>query len=372
MAIQDYTYQLTDFPNQKASAGSLSLEIEAKQVLTVALADRAISVGTTNAVFWFKSPLGTDDLAALDEIVAAHQGTNPPLDIQSVEIGNIPEVVPRRSQTKVRAYAFSHDWCDKTTWYTQSKKKTDQVIGVGDASKKDFVLEADYPVIEIGRGKITDDHRITDGNGDDYCVHVKVGTASAGYTTLTEREPFEESGGDFWVDYDNPGTDGTMVHLAVAPATGDDVVVTYHYCDTDDPMHSIWRFQPPAGKKWVIDHVEAQFTADVELTDTIIYQAWIDYPGLGWIPVPGEEQLRYHSAHNYDDYVRGSQPEVPAWGGTSKRGRQTAGRVVQWDYDSSIVLKASQLVAVQVWCQHDRAMGGGRVTITIYAMEEDE
>jgi hypothetical protein len=289
-----------------------------------------------------------------------------------VNVANVPEVVPRKPITPIRAYAFSPNWCDKTTWWAQSVKVIDKVIGVGDDTKKTFILEADYPVIEIGRGKVTDDHRLLDDNGDDYVVKVKTGTATGGYTALTEREPFEDAGGDYWIDYDNPGTDGTSIHFAVAPTTGDDIVVTYHYCPTDTSGHSAWYFKPPAGKKWVIDHVEAQFTEDIELTDTVVYQPWINHPTYGWIPVPGEPELRYYSAHDYDDYVIGSLPEVPAWGGSGKRGRQSAARIVQWDYDASIVLLSSLNVAVRIWTRHDRAMSGTRVTITIYAMEEDE
>jgi hypothetical protein len=365
----NHEYLLTEFPNNIANSGRLDQEIRASSI-TIALS--GVTVDDTKATVTFKAALGTDDISVLDSIVSVHSGDPLPADVEKVEIDNIPQVVAIRPTNPLRAYAFSHNWCDKTTWYSQSKKKIDHVIGTGDDVKKDFVVDADYPVIEIGRGKITDDHRLRDADGDDYCVHVKVGTATGGYTNLTEREPFEESGGDYWIDYDNPGTEGTMIHFETAPTSGDDILVTYHYCDTDMAGHSAWYFMPPAGKKWVIDHVEAQFTADVGLTDTVIYQAWLNHPTYGWIPVPGEEELRYHSAHNYDDYVRGALPEVSAWGGAGSRGRQTAGRVVQWDYQSSIVLLSSQLVAVRVWCKHDRAMDGTRVTITIYAMEENE
>lgn len=373
--MSQYEYLLTETLNDALAAAELRAAIEAPDSgIAIQLESDPQSTVINNAPtirLIFKAELSTDELAALDDIIAAHDGASTEF-VDAVQIANIPEVVPRRPIAPRRAYAFSHNWCDKTTWYTMSKRVTDKVIGTGDGSKKDFVLEANYPVIESGRGKITDDHRLRDSEGKDYCVHVKTGTTTGGFTNLTERYPFEETGGDYWVDYDNPGTEGTMIHFTTAPASGDDIVVTYNYCDTDMEGHSVWLFMPPPGKKWIIDHVEAQFTSDVGLSDTIIYQAWLNHPQAGWMPVPGEEELRYHSAHNYDDYVRGALPEVPAWGGTSARGRLSAGRVVQWDYDSSIVLLSSLGVAVRVWCKHDRAMDGTRVTITIYAMEEDE
>jgi len=369
MAITVYNKTNSDFPNNQVSISVLHNAIQSSPI-TVKL--EGISIAEDESInIAFYDELVSSDLAIFEDIIANHDGNDIPTS-DPVVIANIPNVTVRRPVDPVRAYAFSHNWCDKTTWYTMAKREENKIIGIGNGIDTAFVIEEDYPVIEIGRGKITDDHRLRDPDGNNYSVVVEVGTTTGGYTTLAEREPFEEEGGDFWIDYNNPGTEGTLIHFETPPAENENIRVTYYYCDTDMPGHSAWYFMPPPGKKWVIDHVEAQFTSDVGLTDTIIYQAWINHPLYGWMPVPGEEELRYHSAHNYDDYVRGSLPEVPAWGGDGPRGRHVAGRVVQWDYQSSIVLNASQLVAVRVWCKHDRAMAGGRVTITIYAMEEDE
>lgn len=368
-----YTYSISqDFPGSAVDTDNLASEVQASSI--VIAYDRIEVVGDVIDI-WFKDVLSAADKIVLDGneetpegLIAAHD--NVPKQVPDpVTVANIIDVVPHKPTAPKRAYAFSYNWCDKTTWWRGSVRVADKLLGVGDGVTKDFVLEENYPVIELGRGKITNDHNLTVNDEYNVCAYIGVATE---VNELAEREPFEESGGDYWVDYDNPGTAGTMIHFETAPVDGEDITVCYSYCPTDTPGHSTWWFGPPAGKKWVIDHIEAQFTADVDLTDTIVYQAWVDHPTYGWIPVPGESELRYHSANNFDDYVRGALCELPAWGGTSKRGRTQTGRVIQWDYDSSIVLLSSQAVAVRVWCKHDRAMGGERVTITIYAMEEDE
>jgi hypothetical protein len=87
MALTEYDYHSTDFPNQKCNLDSLELEIAAK----ITAGD---IVGVLNHIdkhdqpppddlccIWFDDALDAASKAELDAVVAAHQG-NPPLQVQ--------------------------------------------------------------------------------------------------------------------------------------------------------------------------------------------------------------------------------------------------------------------------------------------------
>jgi hypothetical protein len=72
-----YTYQLSEFPNNKADSGRLTTDINESVNITIAL--EYVSVGTIDCDISFKANLSVGEKTALDTIVANHSGEPLPL-----------------------------------------------------------------------------------------------------------------------------------------------------------------------------------------------------------------------------------------------------------------------------------------------------
>ena len=348
----DYVYQLTDFPNHVVAPDRLTQEIRSS---AVAGALDGINVdGSTCTVMLRASVSG--DQAKLDALVAAHDGTPLPSAAPPVQM-TLVTLKPSGS----RANFFTHSWCDPTTWYQQSVRVVDETPSpVGSDSR---VFELAHPcVIDTYHGLITQEDFLLDAGGHSYRVGVKVDGV-----TKTEQDPHYGTGGDYVVAY----ATGRVTFLA--PQTGA-VTVTYHYADG-----SRFTFGPAVGKKLTLDLCEVQFALDIDIQDTLRYNAfgYVDVfaPQLlvangGPLPsgtkIPLGPDFVYKTLSDYLNDSIGTWPQYPALGGPGWRGISQSSTVFKWDYIRSLELSAAAGMEIRMWLEHETPFGGDFATATFY------
>lgn len=132
----------------------------------------------------------------------------------------------------------SHDFTDKTSWYSQSSRVLDESPSINPGDAKIYEL-SHQNVIDLTHGKVTKEDDIA----DDYSVVVKKGgvVQTSGYS----------------VDYEN----GRIVFES-DPAPSQ-ILVSYSYA-----AGSAFILKPESGKKLVIRRSEIQFTSDVRMAIT--------------------------------------------------------------------------------------------------------
>jgi hypothetical protein len=203
--------------------------------------------------------------------------------------------------------------------------------------------------IDLTHGKFYLEDRVT--NRDGYIPVVKVDGV-----TKTERTPFETSGGDYTVDY----AAGTITFAATQTGT---VTASYYYAGS-----SLFTVKPDAGKiLWVRDS-EVQFAADVEMTSTINFQAWITDPvSMGVTPI-----TNYKTMRDFIEEAKGCYPVIPAIGGSGPRGLTQQHVVFPFRYSQVKELKSSITTEIRVWMDQDVEFVGEFGTATFYCSSYDE
>lgn len=368
MPATKYTYDVTnDTLNGKVNLVDIENEVHTSSIVTAF--DRRESTGGTingdvltggSLDLWFKDTLSTGDQTTLSGIVSAHQG-NPTPEVTQVEITNTPDVVVGKPVGDTRAYAFSCDFTKKETWYAGSSGVVQDSFNA-DGIQATFDLTYGsgngYAVIDLCHGKVTDEKLITTPSGGSYIPVVKINGA-----VQTEREKFESSGGHYEIDY----VAGKLTFYATPPS-GNTVTIDYYVSGPDHgPMIEAG---PVAGKKWIIVAAEAQFSKDIEMTDTLLQNVFLNHPIYG-PNTPAANDAEYATIGSFLDYTYGAYPIIPAFGG-SERGLTQDTLILRWDYLTSIELLSSLEMKMKVWTKHARGFNGERGVVTIYAIEKDE
>jgi len=365
MALTTYTYSVSlDFPGGKVNLDHLTSEIQASAI-TIAL-DR-IDLSGDQVGIVFKDDLGAQQSILDGEtthpaggLIAAHD-SSPTVSLPEVNIANKVTVFSRRPEGASRAYVFSVDFCKKQTWYVDAITASDNLTG--DGATTTFQLShgngsvVGEAILDLCHGLVTDEHLISPPGGapGGYVPVVTVNGA-----TKVEREAYETSGGDYVIDY----ASGTVT-FETAPAAAAAIVISYYYVSaTAGPK---MQFRPPVGKKWTIDVAEAQFTADVGMTDTMLQNVF-----LVGTDFPVSYETRFYNVGNFFDYTYGSFPVIPVLSNGTNRGCSQQTIVLRWDYGAPLVIRHSDNVDVRVWNKHNRAFTGERATIAFYALEEPE
>jgi hypothetical protein len=368
MPATKYTYDVAnDTLNGKVNLVDIEDEVRVSSIVTAF--DRRVTIGGTidrdvltggSLDLWFKDALSGGDQTALSGIVAAHEG-NPSVEVTQVEVANTPEVAIGKPVGDVRAYSFSCDFTKKETWYMGSSGVVQDSFNA-DGTQTVFDLTYGsgngYAVIDLSHGKVTDEHLIETPSSGSYVPVIKINGA-----VQTEREMFENSGGHYEIDY----VAGKVTFYA-APPSGNTVTVDYY---VSPPDHGpVILCGPAAGKKWIIVAAEAQFSKDIEMTDTLLQNVFLNHPIAG-PDTPAGPNAEYKTIGSFLDYTYGAFPIVPAFGG-SQRGLTKDTLILRWDYLTSIELLSSLEMEMKVWTKHARGFNGERGVVTIYAIEKDE
>jgi hypothetical protein len=217
---------------------------------------------------------------------------------------------------------------------------------------------------------MTGEDFLKDALGNDFRVKVKVNGS-----LKTEQNPHYGSGGDYTVDYDA----GTITFTS-ALNVNDEVKVTYHYATT-----CLLTIRPAPGKKLVVSIVEVQFSADVEIRDTVVFQpyGYVDvfapqylqanggpYPSGTKIPLGNP--VKYKSMSDYVNDALRAYPQYPAMGGEGWRGMPQPVYIMDWDYLRSKPLYSSAGMEIRIFLENDTPFGGYYATATFYCGTENE
>ena len=261
---------------------------------------------------------------------------------------------------------LSPNWCDKTTWWYTSTPVVDETLtDSGDGLTWDSV---NVVWIDVTHGKITQEHRI-------HATHklvVKVDSVEK-----TEHPP-GTTDGDYTVDH--------LLGKVTFDASQAGKTVTATYSKMVD---SAWVVTPDTGKKIRFTVVEVQFTHDIVLNDTVVFEFYgivdvfapqlldsADPPG----PFPSGTKIPLGSPRRYQtmmDYINEAQrayAEFPAIGGGSWRGLQQKVQILRWPYQEEATrdLMAAAGMEVRIRLENDNEFGGTNAYVTLYAMSEEE
>ena len=276
MAETTYTYSVAnDFPpgsgEGEINSRKLKAEIEASSIVT---ALDKINTYYDSAILKcdivFKDELSTTDKTTLDGdttnpcggLIADHDNT-PDDPIIGVDIKNVntdidgKAVISTDKPAGEEAVIITHNFCDKTTWYDESERITDEEAVDDESDHKHWNI-AHSPIIDMTHGKIHDEDNIKTRETHGYEVIVKVNDIEK-----TMRPPFTEEWGtsDYYVDY----TIGQIIFKD--SQEGNTVKVSYSYANGGR-----WRMFPESGKKIIIERAEVQFSKDLIYNDTLIYE----------------------------------------------------------------------------------------------------
>lgn len=274
-------------------------------------------------------------------------------------------VVSTEKTDKASITFYSQDWTDRTTWSECAIRVIEEQAEL--VESKTFKLKNKF-VIDSYHGKITNEDFLKDGSGNSFRVTVKIDGVKK-----IEQDPHFGTGGDYIFDYD----EGLILFTEDVKGI---VTVTYHYA-------TISRFtvKPMPGKKLTLVSVECQFSLDIELRDTAVFQAYGyviafapqlaqskggPYPDMMKIPLGNP--LRYKSIGDFQNDAIKSYTTYPAIGGNSWRGATQPMLVFDWDYINGKALYASKGMELRIFLEHDESFAGYYATATFYCGSEDE
>jgi hypothetical protein len=364
-----YTYSIAaDLPEGVVNTAKLHAEISSSSIVTAL--DR-IDQSSDVLDIWFKDSLSTAGKTTLDGDVVGPAG-GLLADHDSSPSAQPPDAVVLAHQTtsdnrlrvaieksdELSKDIYTHNWCMPTTWYQGSIRVVNEVA-TNTGNQLTYTL-AHQNVIDTYHGKITGEDDLLDSNGNSYRVVVKVNSV-----TKTEQDPHYGTGGDFTVNY----TVGSITFLnALQPS--DVIEVTHHYA-----QGSAFYIRPDAGTTLSLDISEVQFSVDVGITDTVIFQTfgYVDvfapqllnnpYPPGTKIPI---KTFKYKTISDYQNAAFKAYPTYPAIGGNTWRGQTQEVVVFDWDYQRGLSLHSAYGMEVVIYLEHHTPFAGTYATATVY------
>lgn len=379
MASYEYNIQ-TDFPAGKVALDRLQLEIRTSSIVT-ALDHLGVSSGSCAVVF--KAALSPFDHGTLDALVATHSGE--PLPEPGYEVDGTPIVSLRMKQPDgVPQFARaprdgsewvvgSHNFCDPCSWFGDSVRSENETLT--DSGDGLTFTSAHENWIDMVSGRMHNDdiwvqvqQMMNPGDPHGYAVTVKVDGAEA-----TMREPFEASGGDYEVNWD----EGKVTFFS--SQAGKTVTASYSYATTNT-----FYVRPMPGKMLLIEDAECDVSLDVHMTDAIAYSAWHYNPETEHYVC--DMEARYKRSGQINTEARGCFPIYEAVGASpaekqiedikefrrKSRGMKHGRQGAPFQYATAKKIRSSYLQEVRVYTTHGRAFDGEHVTMTFYCLEQDE
>lgn len=256
-----------------------------------------------------------------------------------------------------RIYSFSVNICDPTTWYVDSEYVDSELVASATGQTEFQTIHGSghgCAIIDLQHGKITEENLLVAPTGS----YIPVVTVSG--VVKTERECYEDSGGDYEIDY----CAGKITFFE--PQYGD---VRASYFHTPSGLGPIFSVKPPTGKKWIIDAAELQVSVDFKMTDTIVQNVYLTHPLYGRIKAVSD--VEYKHFVNFLDFTYGSYPVIPVIGnGPRSMTKDTV--IMRWEYLTPLELLSSLEMELRSWSKHGRGFDGERFALTVYGLEADE
>jgi hypothetical protein len=271
-----------------------------------------------------------------------------------------------REGSKVQV--ISQNFCDKHTWYSDSTRRIAQpMLDTGDGLT--FALASPMVGVDVSHARIMHERRLR----PQYAPVVRVDGVA-----LVEKD-LHDLAGDFSVDYE------TMRVTFDVSQVGKGVEI-----DFSEVGSSAWLMTPAPGKILRLLRVELQFSTDVDMNDTFMFQPRGDvakFPALsdlwdakgGAYPagtmLPLGEPTCYQTVFDLVTEANLSYPIIPK-SQTMNSWRNLAKDVgiFSWNYSdqATIDLRSSLGMDIKVSLEHDIPYGGFAAVATFYGLSEDE
>lgn len=454
-----YLYTSADFP-QGFEIGRCEFDIHQSAIVTAL--ERVEGSGTTIAIV-FKDALSSQDKTTLDggasqspehpplagSILANHTGdTYNPVPVVALSSkatsDNRLRVAIEKSEGE-RMIVISHDFCRPSTWIGQSVRATSQAasevveastppaspsnddtyaIGAspsgawsgktGQIARWDstkgkwlffappagwsFATRALYAiphrdVIDVAHGLVSDEDLLVHPiDGLSMRLQVRVDSA-----VQVEEDPHEaaesddgrDAGASFVANYQ-----GGLLFFYTPLGSG--ASVEADYCRANGSRFTL---QTPLGRVAHLGAVEVQFSGDVVLRDSAIFQVWGNVsavaPALVGLPasvaavalkvplwkdgasliaaneiVPLAPPKKYKTMRDYQNECSASLPQYLPLGAGNWRGLSLATTVFHWEYPRDIALSGGAGMEIRVWLEHEQPFYGDFATATFYGAYE--
>jgi hypothetical protein len=163
---------------------------------------------------------------------------------------------PRRGTELI---IVSHNYCDPCTWYTESIRVNEEIL----TSEDGYTWNSVNPYwIDMVSGRMFKDYKTRELVDHKYDIVLTVD----GYSKLY-RDYFSETGGDFSIFYE----DGYI--KSFEDWSGKEIKCSYSYA-----TGSAWSINPDFGTKIDIEQADVQFSSDVMMNDTVIFETLVYNP----------------------------------------------------------------------------------------------
>lgn len=257
---------------------------------------------------------------------------------------------------------ISPDWGDKTTWYYKSRKITNYTLtNITSDELKQQGIHKNYEGygtwVDNFHGKYSNEEVGTNDLGEFPRLKVFVNGIQK-----QEVDPHTNIG-DFLVDYKN-----ARITFNQSLAENDVVSVNAWLVGS-----SVWSIIPNYKTKIVIDVVEVQFSDDIRIKDTIIFQVWVYNPYSLPNKMPYGQPTKYKTMRDFINESNRSYPLV--YKSTAQNlGWRDLSRNLQifvWDYQSAMEIPASVGAEIRVFLEHNEPYEGS-ATATFYCRVFDE
>lgn len=381
--MADYTYSIaSDFPDGAVNTTKLHTEIETSSIVT---ALDGISTSGDVLTITFKASLSSQDKTTLDGDAAGPAGgliastdNSPSLNVTPVQFmdsnGNVKPInfdqsgnflTSSMKPTLTKDNRISFNWCDKTTWYEAAATATNETL-TDDGSHTTFT-SANAFWIDMYHGNVWQEDNLLATNGGKWVVTVKVNGV-----TKTQDSPGQHDH-DYTVNF----AAGHVVFNS--SQVGNTVTATYWYAAS-----AVFTIAPLPGNKMTFTRVEIQFSDDIDLQDTTVFQPYgyvqvfapqycpSPYP-LNTI-IPLGNPLKYKSMTDFYNESNGAYPVIQPLSnaGGNWRGMDKNVVTMAWDYISGTQLFSSYGMSIVMSLANNVPHGGAYATSTIYALTEPE
>lgn len=270
-----------------------------------------------------------------------------------MSIGNLDQnddglpVTSPEPRTGTELILVTPNFCDPTTWYPTSERITNEALtDSGDG----LTWNSSHTFwIDMTHGKLFDEDALAADVGHGYSVVVTVDSVEQ-----TPRDPFSDTGGDYVIDY----AAGTVTFAS--SQAGKTVVASYSRM-----VDSTWILTPDPGYRIDIESAEAQFSQDVVLNDTVVFDIYVYNP----YDLPNKvlyARSSYKRMVNYIDEAEGSYPVIPAIGGPDGRGTSVPIYGFPFRYGTVRKVLSSQGTELRVSLQNHQPFSGEHATATFY------
>jgi hypothetical protein len=268
--------------------------------------------------------------------------------------------LPRQASEKPtdpKANTFSINLCDRTTWFPDAARITDEVLvptGLQAQLANTFI-------IDLTHGKVTNEHLVEGASG--------LVVRRADNSVMVERRWHEQNlfimgkiPSEPAYDYECNYATG-LITFQAAPPPG--VKASYSYARTSKTV-----IEPPAGQDLQIISVEVNFSDDVEMLDTVVFQPYVYNPADLPNKVPYGDSIQYKTVWDLIAESNGACPEIQSiCSAPNLRGMGgRKARILNWAYATKTALSSAVGAELRLSLEHDFPFDGRYAVVTFYGV----